>query len=586
MPIDYLSQFPIPSGKLPPRLRHLLKPIGDNPRLQVEVATRYDADQYGPDREYVHMLMAVVPESELQGLGVLREASFGVVSHGAYDVEERGSLAVFNPSVSGFDYIVASWGSDNFFHFNLAEKVWMALGLSPRCIGGDQQKIFFDDLSVPELGVVAGEISTEYHFSPKRNVRWTMSNDYLRRYLWMRGAHGVRVFYYEALLPDSADLRAVMEGEAHVRLKPENGWYDCVIQEHKGQLLLQVWAGVAAVVPELCPEQSADGLVWPGIPGAMTRDRADALLEFTPVYLNDRFLERYEQHDLFGTTPAQVDGQWYCSPSYRGQWSFTGCVRVGRNLVRVPMRELYQPKPDQEIRHAHAHALDPAEAPEFDSNEEHVVSKTARLVDQLLDLGDRLAALTRAVGATSLKANEIVGMSRAELRANGWLNYPRLSRLARVAPLSMTEQDFLSRCKSIHELWQCVPNGLLRDLLVCAGHARPGVRGLRSLKLLQALSNVVERLNAAGESVDTFGGGAKREDLTADNRALAVLFVNHDFRIADAHDVSFVVSKLETVGFDTAALNQGFGRALDHVFDGVIDSFAHVNAELSQLLKR
>ena len=41
--------------------------------------------------------------------------------------------------------------------------------------------------------------------------------------------------------------------------------------------------------------------------------------------------------------------------------------------------------------------LDPAQVAEFDPDEEHIVSKTARFVDQLLNLGDHLAELS-AVG--------------------------------------------------------------------------------------------------------------------------------------------------------------------------------------------
>ena len=82
----------------------------------------------------------------------------------------------------------------------------------------------------------------------------------------------------------------------------------------------------------------------------MTHDRADALVETMPVYLDDQFLNRYEQNSHFDTTPVKIYGQWDCSPSYRGQWSFTDCVRVGRNLIKVPMRELYKPKPDREIK--------------------------------------------------------------------------------------------------------------------------------------------------------------------------------------------------------------------------------------------
>ena len=588
MIIDYMDQFPIPAVQLPPRLRSLFEPINDNPQLRVEVASRYDVDQYGPDRECVHMVMALVPKADIAQLGIPREASDGVVSFSTPDVREQGKLADFTPSVSGLDYIVASWGDGSFYSYSLAEKVWMALGLSPRCLGGDQQRVIFDDLSLPEFGVVEGEISTEYHFSAKRNVSWTMSNEYLRRYLWMRGAYGVRVFFYEALLPDGADLRAMMAGETHARLKPNGGWYELDIREHKGGLLIQVWASVVAVAPELSPEQSANGLIWPGVADPMTHDRANALVEIMPVYLDDRFLERYEQSSLFDTTPGKGYGQWHCSPSYRGQWSFTDCVRVGRNLIKVPMRELYKPKPDREIKHAHAHVLDPAQVAEFDQDEEHIVSKTARFVDQLLNLGDQLAALNDASGTAPQAATEIVGLSRVEMRANGWLNYPELSSLAQVAPLSMTEQAFLSRCKNIHELWQRIPNGFLRNLLVSAGHTRSDIKIKTpgSLKLLQALLNIVERLNAEGERADAFGTGAEPEDLTTENGALATLFVNNDLRIADAHDTGGVLRSLETLGFDTAALNQGYGLALDHVFDGVIDAFSHLNTELPKLLSR
>lgn len=120
--------------------------------------------------------------------------------------------------------------------------------------------------------------------------------------------------------------------------KPTEGvaWYELDIREHKGGLLLQLWASVEAVLPELCPEQTAEGILWPGDARPMTHVRANALMEHNPVYLDDRFLQKYEQSTFYGSTPAHVWGRWYCSPSYRGQWSFTECRRVGRNLVQVP----------------------------------------------------------------------------------------------------------------------------------------------------------------------------------------------------------------------------------------------------------
>ena len=396
--IDYLNQFPIPSALLPTRLRGLLERVPENPNLRVEVATRYDIDQYGPRREYVHMIMVLAPKLKPDLSQLKTAATDGVVSYSTPHIEKEGGLAVFNPGVSGHDYIVAASGNGSFYSYNLSEKVWMALGLSPRCLGGEEQKVIYDDLSLPKFAVAEGEISTEYYYSSKRNVRWIMSNEYLRRYLWMRGSYGVRVFFYETLLPDGPELRALMSGESHVQLGERNDWYTLDIREHEGRLLVQVWAAVVAVPAEPCPEPSADGVTWPGVSGPMNRSRANGLTRTMPVYLDDQFLERYEQSSLFRTVPINVDGSWLCSPSYGGQWSFTRCRRVGRNMISVPMRDLYEAKPAREILHAHAHALDPSLVALVDHDEEHIVSKTHRLVNALLEFGDNVEVISEVVG--------------------------------------------------------------------------------------------------------------------------------------------------------------------------------------------
>jgi hypothetical protein len=583
--INYLNEFPIPAELLPPRLIALLQPVGADRGLRVDVTTRFEFDPYGPSREHVYMIMAIAPDSGPGDISKFHEAGHGVVYFSQPDVNSIGEIKEFCPSISGLDYIVASQGGGSFYGFHLAEKVWIALGLTPRVLGGDKQKLVYDDLSLPEFGVGEGEVSTEYHYTSRRNVNWTMSNEYLRRYLWMRAGYGARLFYYQILLQDNPQIRGLLRGEAHVVLKPEGSWYDLDIREHDGGLLLQMWAIVHAIEPDLCPAPSAEELIWPGIEGVMTDERANALTAIMPVYLDDRFLERYEQSGFFDTVPMKVDGAWFCSPSYLGQWSFTDCIRVGRNMVRVPMRELYKPKPDREILHAHAHVLTPAKAGEFDQTEEHIVSKTGRLASELLGLGDVLSAIGQYFGE-GLAAADIVGISRAEIKANGWHRYPELVKLAQVAPLNMTEQAFLSRCKSIHEIWQKIPNAYLRDLLVHAGHTRAAIKGLGSLKLLQALANVFERLNRDGESLDAFGAGVDPDDLAHRNALLAPLFVNNDLRIADAHDAGDTLSHLEKLGFDIASVNQGYGKALDHVFDGVISAFSHMKGQADAILNR
>jgi hypothetical protein len=584
--INYIAEFPIPEKVLPARLRSLLEPVGYDPDERVAVTTDLEFDQYGPNQEYVQMVMAVICESIPYPIPILDEAGNGVVAFSVPVLGKKGASHKFEPSISGHDFIVASWGDGSYYTYNLAEKVWMALGLTPRCLGNNEQRLVYDDLGMPEFSVAEGEVSREYHYSASRNVSWRMSNEYLRKYLWMRGCRGVRAFFYQALCPDIPELRNLMSGTRHISIQPDNSWYNVDIREDQGSLLLQVWASVEAVSCELCPEQTAENVSWPGVTDLVTHASADAMLNGHTIYIDDKFLERYEQSSFYETVPRHLHGAWFCSPSYRGQWAFTDCRRVGRNLIRVSLRELYKPKPEREILHARVFLIDPAVAAHFDQNEEHIVSKTKRLVDQLLILGENLSAIGSIVGIDKT-AIDIVGFSRAEIDNNGWLAYPQLCRLAQVAPLDMTQQAFLARCKSLHEVWQKVPNGFLKRLLEAAGCPRNNVKELGSLKLLQSLLNISERLDADEELSDAFLNPTEVEGWNTSNESMAALFVANDLRIADAHETfDESLQRLQDLGFDIASLHQGYGKALDFVMDVVIEAFVNINQPMSRILGR
>ncbi len=584
--IDYLASFPIQGALLPTRLRDLLSPVGLDPLEQVEVTSDLEVDNDGHNSEYVHMLMAAVPESVDSPVPIFDEAGDGVVSFSVPVLSAKGSSENFSPSMSGYEHIVASWGNGSYYTYNLAEKVWMALGLSPRCLGNEQQRLIYDDLRVPEFAVAEGEIAREYHFNSSRNVTWRMSNAHLRKYLWMRGARGVRTFFYQAQLPDSPNLRQLMNSQEHDCIKADTGWYEVDLRENDGGLLLQVWASVDAVSCELCPAQSANNIAWPGVPGLVTHAKADSITAHHVIHLDDRFLDRYEKSGFYDTTPTYMYGQWFCSPSYRNQWSFTDCRRVGRNLIRVSLRELYKPKPEQEILHAHLFALDPAVVAQFDPNEEHIVSKTKRLQIELLTLGSNLSQLG-AIAGQYKSAEELIGFSADDINDNGWLHYPQLSRLAQVAPLSISEQEFLARCKSLHEIWQKIPNGFLKRILEVAGCPKKQVAELGSIKLLQAFLNITEKLDAHDEDGHAFINTDEPEGWKESNERLAALFVVNDLRIADAHETfANSLPRLQDLGFDTASLRQGHGRAIDFVMDEVIEAIANINRPLGRILAR
>ncbi len=82
----------------------------------------------------------------------------------------------------------------------------MKLGLKPRLIGDDEQKVIFDEVASPSYGVAQGDVSSEYYFKSKKDVKWTMRNEFLRKYLWMKGCIGVKVFFFEAYIERTKEV--------------------------------------------------------------------------------------------------------------------------------------------------------------------------------------------------------------------------------------------------------------------------------------------------------------------------------------------------------------------------------------------
>lgn len=585
MPKDFLTEFPVASHLLPPRLQKLLLPVGLDPAEMVEVSSRFDSKPEAESKEHAYVTIAVVSEEKAeQQLSSLKGTM--LVAESTPLIDKKGSCEQFNPSVEGNDYVVASWGSGSWYSYNLAEKVWMALGLTPRCLGNQEQRLVYDDLSAPSFSIAHGEVSADFYWAASRDILWRMRNDYLRNYLWLRGAVGIRSFFYQGPISDCAEVRQLMGGQRHVCIGNNTDWFTVDIREHAGGLLLQVWAAVVALECTRCEEPTADGLVWPGIEGAITRQSANAQVHSPTVYLDDRFLERYEQNLHFESLPHLWYGRWVCNPSYRGQWAFTDCTRTGRNVIQVPLRELYKPKPDSEILHAHEFAITREEAQARGLEGEHIASKTHRLLTQLLNLGDNLCRLGQIAGLDR-SPTDWVGFERAKLEYSGWSAYGQLGRLAQVAPLTMTQQAFLSRCKGLHEVWQRIPDGLIRRLLEAAGVPSAKCKDFKSLKLLEALLNVTQRLDAKQEQAQAFLAKVEPEEWSARNPDMAPLFLNNDLRIADAHEaVSKCIETLQCMGFDVASLNDGYGLALDFVFDGVIQSFESINRSIGSLLNR
>lgn len=127
---------------------------------------------------------------------------------------------------------------------------------------------------------------------------------------------------------------------------------------------------------------------------------------------------------------------------------------------------------------------------------------------------------------------------------------------------------------------------ILKLLLERTGCPTGTVRDLRSLRLLQALLNILEGLNAQDEANDAFASAREPVDWSDRSETMASLFLNNDLRIADAHeDVDRCLATLQELGFDTANVHAGYGRALDFILDGVINALGRMASAVEKLFR-
>lgn len=560
-----------------------------DPDIMIEITTRHESKD--TNQEYCHMVMATAPENDKSSFQLMEDSSaHGLVQFSTPCCDQKGELGDIFYSLDGHDYLVASYGSNNFYTYNLAEKVWMTLGLSQRCIGNEQQKIVYDDLDKPVLTVAQGHISSEYHWKQTRNVTWEMRNDYLRSYLWMRGHVGIRSFCYQYCIEDSPKIRALMQERTHLRETPESRWYDLDIREHiNGLILVQVRATVIAILPEKCPPKNVRDLIWPGDTEPMSKAKTCRLREanYPYIYLKDEFLKKYENDDAYESIPfINPDGICYCSPSYKGQWSFCNLRRVGRNIIKVSVYDLYEKAiPNKEILHAYQHAISPVEASSFDPKEENIVEKTKRFIEEILQLGDLLHILALRLGIDPHSPEKYIGFSKKEIYSDGWEN-TIFCKIAKVASLNMSAVEFLSRCKTIHECLQQIKTGLLKGFLIKAGVEEKELKEPGSLKLLQGIQNISDFLVKNNEPVSSWRDSKNQFDWKQRNSSLSALFINNDLRQADSHEKNHkTIKALEIIGFDSAQNANGYGKALDFIFDEIIKSIQSINKNLSTLME-
>lgn len=180
------------------------------------------------------------------------------------------------------------------------------------------------------------------------------------------------------------------------------------------------------------------------------------------AYFSDNLLKHFENKKDYTIVPTSG----YIR--YKDVWAFRDCTRVKRNYISMPYCKIFEGMDVRTIITLSRFAVSKKEV-DVAEDCENIAAKTVRFKDAFLLLGDNLSKLLSILTAQNILAEDIIRMSKKDLEYEGWYSNERLFKMAKVAPLDMSQDDFLSRCKTVNELFNQIPIGPLKKIALSSG---------------------------------------------------------------------------------------------------------------------
>jgi hypothetical protein len=301
------------------------------------------------------------------------------------------------------------------------------------------------------------------------------------------------------------------------------------------------------------------------------------------VYVRDEALKEYESRDEMTVNPESA------YVGYGTWWSVGYCHRFGRNHIALELRKLYEGTPPYVIRHFHKYFVSEAHAQaDYERwGSAHIGSRARGVIEAYLSLTKALTRISTRL-SLFLQPADIGGFDPVQVEKVGWHSDPRLRTLGFVAPLGLSQNEFLGRCNRLFNLLENLKPSPLKQILKQLSLPQNAFVDLGSLKLLATLAQLKQVAVERGD------------DLVADcshvvsywNKDIVVpamkpLFALNRIRQLNAHTCGGDLSKLleepaKQFDIDITATRNGWGIMLDKVYDEVRESLAG----LADLLRR
>ncbi len=497
---------------------------------------------------------------------------------GAFWVESR------RPDHKRYQSLVESWQVHDRHILLPFAGLLQHYGLSPRVLR--DLTVAWDDLRIPTFEVVrVSPLAIYKTLKFATAARVEILREYLEDYLLANECVALATQWEERYSTGDPMFESVLGKEKGLtaELKGREVWLKRVEHLEEGDQHSDTWCTRLVMKPEkaLDSEQKLD---WPDHHGSITGSGIMAgfgVME--EAYVRDEVLVAYEnrpEFDIHPETGSVANSAW---------WAVGYCRRVGRDHIALELRKLYEGAQYSVIKHYCGYAVkeNSVHVPTSDAEKRNIGIRARDVVYGYLAYMKAIEEICDASGLSSTAA-EIGGLSESEINYKGWWTFPELGRLGNVAPLTMTYQQFLARCKNIFAIFEGLKSGPLRSLLRTLGIPKDQIKEER-LKLsafLCQLATIAKEehwslIEDAGEVVTNWDKNARLDFYKP-------LFALNGLRLADAHalsvgDPTMQASNLKEFDIEPDKFKTGWGLALDRVYDEVAKSLQAATALLQSV---
>lgn len=568
---------------------HYNKPLILDIDKEITVAEIYSEEENGKNVRNKMLFTALLP---LEGYKKIINVKGGI---GDGEVRSSGPFPcvdedeIYEPHFwirgsrqnQSFEPLVVFWRNHNKYVMVPDNGFLMTYGLIPRIIS-KENTIIWDDPGKPQYDVVVVEPLSNYEMPFHSKAQVKILREYLEDYLSIRGCVGIAIYYEDNLVPRNSELEEILNGQQGIEIElPGRRVIVSRLSHDVDNLFLRIWGSTLLLEPKSRPLTDDDPQIlnWPGL-GEISHERGSVSPHMERVLVRDTVLLEYEGQREYVVNPLTG------SVSYEGRWGISSCFRVGRDLISIELKSLYEGCPKHIIEHWNQFACDPEMMKKIDDEELNIGLRAQNLIYSYLGLEGALGYLALNLG---LEDDVLYSLNRNELNYHGWWTYEDLKPLGYVVPKEINEEQFLNRCKNLYKLFEGLKESKLREIIKEWGCREKDIDEYRSLKLLGVLIQFIEVATESG--LDFFEDQEsiiERCDFSKKVVSLGSLFALNELRLVDAHKLGMGTSKTvntatEVFGMNRKEMMSGWGLALDEIYDQVEESISQIVSKIQKV---